>query len=42
MYRLTIRRHAIKVLLKMPGQDSLRVRGDLENWQKRQTDETLT
>ncbi len=30
MYRLTIRRHAIKVLLKMPEQDSRRVRGDLE------------
>ena len=30
MHRLTIKRHAIKVLLKMPGQDSRRIRGDLE------------
>lgn len=35
MYRLTIRRHAIKALLKMPVQDSRRVREDLKKLAER-------
>ncbi|MCY3853613.1 MAG: type II toxin-antitoxin system RelE/ParE family toxin [Gammaproteobacteria bacterium] len=34
MYRLTVKRHAIQALLKMPGQDSRRVREDLEKLAK--------
>ena len=30
MYRLTIRKQAIKALLKMPGRDARYVRGELE------------